>query len=370
VAIKPLCLLLAGKFVSADVANLLAIIVTVSAILMAALSFGTYKDYLNSSEQSRSSHGAHRVSVYLFNALLLIVLTTCLSIVYTDWTYFLIISVVILAEHLIHDEARILLYRGHKLSWARQNTIKTLILYGAILVSSLGTSIVMLITGLLVLMLLVAGSYYGNGIFSYIRNGRCFESGFFKRYLSGFEYFKSSLVNKFGQQSDRIYFFLISPDSLWVYALLAQSASVMLTYFDVMHLAKFKSKLLSTKAFKFSFLSLRQFIELIGVGCVVISGVIVLEYFNLFPYLTNEYITILGILVCGNFIVVTNTLNSERLFWSLNNPKEFSLIEVKSFLLGLSIVVPILLMPSLVLVRAPFLLGCVFKLYKAKQCLK
>jgi hypothetical protein len=79
---------------------------------------------------------------------------------------------------------------------------------------------------------------------------------------------------------------------------------------------------------------------------------------------------LLLVLILGNFIVVTNTLNSERLFWSIKNPKDFYMIEVKSFVVGLAIVIPVLTMPALVLVRLPFLLGCMFKIFKAKQCLK
>lgn len=370
VLIKPSCLLIAGRFISTDVANLMAIIITISAILMAALSFGTYRAYLNSGDEDRVRHGKHRANSFVLNVILVILVSIFLSALFGDWMYFLIITAVLLAEHLIHDESRVLLYSGLKVKWAKQNAIRTFFLYAALIMPAFISELMMLISVLAILGCLLLNSYAGTGLLSYFKENNKIDYDFWTRYREGFQYFKSSLVNKFGQQSDRVYFFVIAPESLWIYALLSQSASVMLTYFDVMHLAKFKSQLLSKKQFKFSYISFRQSIELFMIGFAVFIGVVVLGESNVLPEVSAEYLMLLLVLILGNFIVVTNTLNSERLFWSIKNPKDFYMIEVKSFVVGLAIVIPVLTMPALVLVRLPFLLGCMFKIFKAKQCLK
>ncbi|WP_156497923.1 hypothetical protein [Oleiphilus sp. HI0043] len=359
---------------SAEVANTLSLAIVLSATLMASLSFGSYRLLFKYADTDRANYyEGVRIGIFLFNLFLLIVIAVFL-ILYEFYHYEIIvfIGLFIISEHIVHDESRVYLYQGNREKWARHNFFRSLFIIliplGVLIQPEVDLSHWMVVFFVITLITSVVS---GGLLKGSARHGKIlFGSNFYKEYLRQSNYFLSSFVSKFNQQSDRYLYALISYETLWIYTLIAQIGSLSLMFFEMTYMSNFKANIVKDKNYRFQFLSGPQLKTMSGT--ILIS---VLVYAVACTQLTElqESLNVICfvVFVAINLVAATNMLNSEKLFWYLNKPRIFTRIELFSFLFGHLLIVPIVLMSGLiVIVRIPTLFAYIFKIWNVRKCLK
>jgi len=374
IGLKPGTVFFSAKFLSSDVANTVSFAIVVSSTLMASLSFGTYRlTFKNNDSEKTAYYENFRRGVFLFNLGLLIIISV-LVLVFGDYSLDVVIFLLlfVVSEHVVHDESRVFLYQGNREKWARHNFLRSsfiaLLPIGFWLFPSLGLGYLMAI--------LFAGTIFTSLLFNGLSRVS-FEiiklplsRTFYRRYLKQSNYFVSSFISKFNQQSDRYLFAFMSYDTLWIYTLIAQIGSVSLMFFEMTYMSSFKAKIVEERNYHFQFLSFAQLKAMFS--AIFISLIVYLiASMQLSELLEYNYLACFLIFVIVNMFAATNMLNSEKLFWYLNKPSKFTRVELGSFLFGHLLVVPLVLLSSaIVLVRIPTLFAYIFKIWSVRKCLK
>ncbi len=370
IGIKPVSLLITAKFLSEGVANYLSLSIIISSVLMASLSFGSYRSLLDpdSDDNLLKASEKNRRSLFIVNMGILFFIAFAVWIFSSEATFVVFIFMFVVTEHMIHDESRLILYSGDRVRWAKLNSIRT----SFILIAPL----LCYFTGEQYLVSWMFCLFVINLIYSYKTEGLMYDISvykinqkFLRNYLDHFNYFQSSLISKLSQQSDKIIYGIVLYETLWIYTLTAHLANIVLTYFEIVYMSRFKSRILKVKDFGFSFINRSQTFQMF-----VVSLLVVVLYYIIFEFYFNEVdsnIYILLFLLFGNYIMATNMMNSERLFWKLKRSKDFHAIEVKSFIVGQLFITPFILFYGFfAFSKLPALFSASFKIIKAKECLR
>ena len=193
VAVKPLAILIAGRFLGGEVANLISLAIIISTTMMASLSFGTYKYIFKYKTGARNNYYQYlRRNVFIINMLAVSVISIALSFtaeVALDSVFFILLWVVV--EHVIHDETRVLLYAGNRTEWARTNFLRSSFIFFIPVLCILSDSHYMSEMLILVAFLNVLYSIRNRGLFYKIHIGMrmVFTKRFFRFYLNQINYF-------------------------------------------------------------------------------------------------------------------------------------------------------------------------------------
>lgn len=334
IAIKPLAILFAAKFLNADSASLIALAIAISGSLMASLSFGTYRFLFQARSQSLRLQRADlmRKSTFLFNIIILCLFGSIAALIFGHETVAFVTAFVI-TEHVVHDESRVLLYAGSRERWARENCLRTLFVLAVPVLTYIGGDHVSLLAAMLIATFVnVVISTARGGLFR-LRHQTIFvlvRPSFYRMYRRQFNYFVSGTLNRINQQSDRYIFSVMSFETLWIYSLVAQIGNLPLMFFEMSHLSRLKETVAQQKAHSFQWIPRRQLLTLAAVSIFAILtygliGVTTRELFN------TLFVTLLISTLAVNYLAATSMFNGERLFWALRDGGLFARLEISAF---------------------------------------
>jgi len=367
---------MAAKLFSTEVANLLALAILISTTLMAALSFGSYRNLINTKNSKLKSDYYNSVRRAVFAVNLLLVLLVCLAFsLLIDFEKCAIIFLFVINEHIIHDESRIHLYKGERRKWACNNFLRTTFIPIVPLLAWYFSQ--PSIEGILIFMLAftvfnLSLSRFRGGLMAlnYRDIVLITKKYFLRRYLLLASYFVSSVFSKGAHQSDRYLISIIFYNELWVYSLLSQIANIPLVFFEMGYLSKFKSELSQHKYRLFQWLEKKQvaIMFLVSVLSFFVYMIVGMYTDNFFE---QKYIILFIIILFSNLISSTCMLNNESLFWLLNKPSQFSALESKAVILGYGLSLPVVIfLNTMLLVKLPSLLTNLFRINNAWKYLK
>lgn len=375
VAIKPASLLLSTALIDKNFSNMMAMSIAISGSLMASLSFGSYKKIFRKGKSTRylEYYSNMRRSLFGLNFIIILLIGILVSLILKN-TVILFICMFVILEHIIHDEARIHLYSGDRVKWAQQNCLRTLFIpiipCLMVLLDGINNNLIYIMLFLLVINIIY--SNYRNDLLGF-NSKSCFNllrRKFYLYYFSNMNYFISGSVNRVMQQSDRFIFSLISYEIFWIYAILTQIMNIPLMFFELTYMSNMKSKIAKISNYRFKLINQKQ-----------IKNILVISFFSSILYfltgyfikelLTYNFLVMAFIIVMANFVSATSMINSEYLFWSVDNPSLFRRIEFSSFLIGHVLSVPILIFTgNNILSKLPNILSITLKIRHCKRILK
>jgi hypothetical protein len=374
ITIKPLSLYLASRLIGNDFSNLLALAILCSGIFMASLSMGSYRKIFTSKESKVKTeyYQVLRRSIFVFNVLILTAISLVISF-FSNIGITLFILLFVINEHLIHDEVRLLLYRGERTSWARQNCIRTFF------IPLLPTLMFYFdndkVLPLLIMCLLLAF----NAFYSYKTKGLLSTSSavykhlmkrkFYSKYAIQLNYFFSATINRIIQQSDKFLFSIINFELFWIYTLLCQVINIPLLMFEVVFVSELKAKIAQIRKHSFTWLNRKQ---LVVITCVTAMAVVLYIFMGLvIPELLQiEFIGIALFICLANYFSATSMMNSEKLFWHLGNAKKYRELEFSALIMGHILLAPIIIYFGWFLAaKVPNVISILFKLRNSKKWL-
>jgi len=373
ITIKPLSLLFAASFSETDFTNLLALAILFSGTLMASLSMGSYRDlFVNNTNKVKFSYiNNTRKTIFKLNTMILILIALGCSFYYPIELCFFIVFFII-TEHVIHDESRILLYDGDREGWAKSNSLRTLFIPLIPLLIFIGNDEVSPLFIMSVLLVL-------NGFYSYFKKGLLkttktsfyllFRRRFYYNYTQCFNYFVSATTNRMIQQSDKFLFSIISYELLWVYTLLCQMLNIPLVMFEMVFMSELKTKVAKLKVHYFTWLNSKQIKALSITTIFSLLGYSITSFY-IQEFLRLEFIILVVIICCANYLSALSMQNSEKLFWYLGNANEYRKLEMFALIVGHIVFAPlVLILGNHILVKLPNMISVLVKLRNSKKWL-
>lgn len=373
ITVKPLSLLLAASFGKTDFINLLALAILFSGTLMASLSMGSYRDlFVNHSNKVKYNYlNNTRKAIFKINASILIFIALFFSFFYSIELCLFIVFFII-TEHIIHDESRILLYGGNREGWAKNNCLRSLFIPLIPLLIFVGNDEV---SPLFIMFVL----FVFNGMFSYFKKGLLntskisfyllFRRRFYYNYTKCFNYFVSATTNRMIQQSDKFLFSIISYELLWVYTLLCQMLNIPLVMFEMVFMSELKSKVAKLKIHCFTWLNSKQ-IKVLTIITIVSLLIYSVTSFYIPELLSIEFMMLVAIICCSNYLSALSMQNSEKLFWYLGDANKYRKLEMFALIVGHIIFAPLVLIAgNHMLVKLPNIISVLVKLRNSKKWL-
>lgn len=376
--VKPGAIFFAAKLLSKEYGNLLSLAILIASTLMASLSFGSYKSVVRAKNKDNITHqkvtNKIRKGIFIFNILGLGFLTLLICLLLGDARY-AFIFIIIVCEHIIHDETRLILYSGNRERWAKVNFYRSLYLPFIPIVCYL-----LSIESYVGLFILSSFFFISVAIYSFNNHGLLyinkenifflFSNTFFKRYVKLSSYFLSSFLSKGVQQLDRYLVAFLFYESLWVYSLLSQIATFPLTFFEMSFMSRYKEKVSRKKAV-FSLMGLKNTFYYWLVSFFASTVYIVLSLTILKELYDWKFAVAFVVAILTGYVSAIVMLNNESLFWKIKKPSLFSRLEFQAFIVGASLgLIFVVFFSVIYLAKVPNLLVSIMRLRNSWKYLK
>mgnify|MGYP000141488797 CR=1 FL=1 len=372
VSLKPMALIAVSYLIDDLTANHVALALAISAITSAALSLGIYRRIYKASGRKRLYHESCRRVYFYFHTVFICValyLVQLYDLISDDLVY--IVMVIVITDHVIHDESRYLLYSGDREKWAVSSLIR-----GSYLIAA--PAIYVLIEGITFVEALLLSSL-PNYIYSIVGGGLMMPLGaqfsvikrksLYLRYFALSNYLIASISTKIVQQSDRLLFSFVSYDSLWLYSLVAQVGNISAMLWEMVEVSKLKERVAKLDFYRYRSFDgyyIKKAIIFSSFASVCFAFLIVIE-----PNLLDVYWMVLFVIILiSNIPYMMNMINMEQFFWRAKRPIDFLKLEI-------FISVPIIFLGSILvgalgmayLVKIPFLATQLLKANRLSKCM-